>query len=638
MSVRVEMLIRGIIIFLALTVSLVFAESIKVDDKFSIINANSSVKIYKDANGTLRLNDIMNARSLGLKEEKQGSLSAVNSGVYWVCLEVENISNKSLEWVFSMPRANINGTLYFVYGDKWVETTAISDIYVFLNNPTIAYFVSTPPKEKAFLAIRLSFEEGWFLYSQFDIYSKERFLSDVLINTMIKSIGLGAVLILLIYNLFLFFSFRSKAYAWYCVYIFFVFLFILVNSGIGWEFVWKSSELISKNIFMIVYPFLFAAALQFTKEFLKTKDRFPFINRVLNVFLILFLISPLFLLFGFRANAAKVFSISSLAMSLLPVLGFYVWRLGYKEARFYTLAWSVWVIGMIAPMLIMLGVDISYDTVTMSGRLGLIFEAALLSFALADQINILRNERNEAVNKYESQRVMMDISSRQAQMGEMISAISHQWKQPLNIITLMIQNISMTLAESGAKTPQDVNENIASIKQVVGHMSSTIDDFKNFFSPSKRKTLFSPILMTHNILGMVGKQYEYVNMSFEIVGDEKLMVFGRENELKQVVLNLFNNAKDAFCSNNVKSRKIELRVEKEDEHILLTIKDSAGGIPKNILNNIFDQYFTTKGEEGTGIGLYICKKIIEESFCGKISAYNGKNGAIFVIELPAKSS
>jgi len=168
----------------------------------------------------------------------------------------------------------------------------------------------------------------------------------------------------------------------------------------------------------------------------------------------------------------------------------------------------------------------------------------------------------------------------------------------------------------------------------VGHISSTIDDFKNFFSPSKRKTLFSPISMVHNILSMVGKQYEYLNISFDIEGDAKLTVFGCENELKQAALNLFNNAKDAFCSNEIKNRKIEVKAQKDGDNVLLTIKDNAGGIPKDVICKIFDNYFTTKGEEGTGIGLYICKKIIEESFGGRINVYNGENGAIFCIMLP----
>ncbi|HRF56279.1 MAG TPA: HAMP domain-containing sensor histidine kinase, partial [Campylobacterales bacterium] len=370
------------------------------------------------------------------------------------------------------------------------------------------------------------------------------------------------------------------------------------------------------------------------KEFLKTKERFIRINKTLNIFLILFLTLPFLFTFGFRANAAKVFSLLSLVMFLLPVLGFYAWRLGYKEARFYTIAWSVWAAGMTAPILVIFGVDIAHDTATMSARLGLIFEATLLSFAISDQINILRNERNDAVNKYKSQRVMMEINSRQAQMGEMISAISHQWKQPLNLITITVQNISMTLDECDNQAPKEVYENIDSIKQVVGHMSSTIDDFKNFFSPSKRKTLFSPISMVHNILSMVGKQYEYLNISFDIEGDAKLTVFGRENELKQAALNLFNNAKDAFCSNEIKNRKIEVKAQKDGDNVLLTIKDNAGGIPKDVIGKIFDNYFTTKGEEGTGIGLYICKKIIEESFGGRINVYNGENGAIFCIMLP----
>jgi signal transduction histidine kinase len=281
-----------------------------------------------------------------------------------------------------------------------------------------------------------------------------------------------------------------------------------------------------------------------------------------------------------------------------------------------------------------LGIQLDHESITFSARAGLVFESILLSFALADQINILRNQKEEAIEKYESQRTLLELHSRQAQMGEMISAITHQWKQPLNLIMIMLKEIQMTSSKAGEKISQEIDAEISNMKSVILAMSSTMDDFKNFFSPSKKKIVFSPILTIQNILSMFGKEYSHAGITFEISGSQELRVLGKENELKQVLLNLFNNSKDAFYSHNIKNRKIVVKVEKENKFLLIYIKDNAGGISGDILGKIFEQHYTTKGDSGTGIGLYICKKIIEESFAGKITVKNIEGGVTFTIELP----
>jgi|GEM_PF-1714593 len=615
--------------------SLSFANSIEINEKLTEININNSVRVYKDSSGTLETKDIINAKALGIQEEKLNPISSMYAGVYWFCIDIENSSDKRIEWVFSIPKANAPGTIYFINQDGKEEKVTLSDSHVFLNYPAIAYTVTSQPKEKSILILKLSFKDGYFVFPQFDIVAKELFSKQTIINTMAKSMAFGAIAILFAYNLFLFFSFKTKAYGWYCLYMLLVALLFLGNSGIGYQFLWEESAFISKNIFAITYPLMFAAALQFSKEFLKTKERFLFLNKLLNIFSILFIVLLFVFILGFKIDAIKIFSISSLVMSLLPFLGLYTWQKGYKEARFYTFAWSAWAIGMTPLMLLMLGVDIQLETVVSSARIGIILESILLSFALADQINILRNQKDEAVAKYESQRALLEINSRQAQMGEMISAIIHQSKQPLNLLMLMLKEIQMIAAEYNNKIPKEINAVISNMEPVVMGMSSTMDDFKNFFSPSKNKTIFSPALTIQSILSMFGKQYEYDNIVFEVNESDKLVVIGKENELKQVLLNLFNNAKDAFCTNNIKDRKIEVTIKKEDASVVMLIKDNAGGIADNILNKVFEQHYTTKGDNGSGIGLYICKKIIEESFSGKINVKNTGNGVVFSIELPA---
>lgn len=290
---------------------------------------------------------------------------------------------------------------------------------------------------------------------------------------------------------------------------------------------------------------------------------------------------------------------------------------------------------MIAPTAAMLGADLGHDEAAMSARAGLMLEAVTLSFALGDRINILRKERDEALLQYESQKALTELHSRQAQMGEMMSVISHQWKQPLNLLSLTAQNVKYMLEEEKLSNKEEIFNEINSISSVINHMSSTMEDFKNFFSPSKIKRRFYVAPMMRNILEMTGKQYEHAGVVVNIDGDDKLSVYGKENELKQTILNLFNNAKDAFLEKGVKNAKISANVSlTEDGFVQIIVKDNAGGIPKEFLDKVFERYFTTKGEEGTGLGLYICKKIVEDSFGGKMSVQNADGGAEFRIFLP----
>jgi signal transduction histidine kinase len=170
---------------------------------------------------------------------------------------------------------------------------------------------------------------------------------------------------------------------------------------------------------------------------------------------------------------------------------------------------------------------------------------------------------------------------------------------------------------------------------IIQNMSSTLDDFRNFYSPTKLKKPFSPLVAINSTIKMVGKQYEHENIDIVIDGNEEIIVIGKENEFKQVVVNLFNNSRDAFIARGVVKRIINVYVTGNDSSVQVVISDNAGGIPADIIEHIFEQFYTTKGDNGNGIGLHLCKTIIENSFGGTIGVSNNESGAEFTITLPA---
>lgn len=238
------------------------------------------------------------------------------------------------------------------------------------------------------------------------------------------------------------------------------------------------------------------------------------------------------------------------------------------------------------------------------------------------------------VAKHKEQQQLLINQSKMADMGQMLSAIIHQWKQPLNVISLKAGNIGLINEDSEHPNPKldEIEEDIA---QQIKFMNQTINDFRSFFKPSKMKNIFSPEASIRKLLGMFYSVYSKHSITINIHKNEKFEVLGYENEFIQVILNLFNNSKDAFVERGVDDGVIECYFEVENDIGIIKIEDCAGGIDESLLpDKLFDRHITTKGEDGSGIGLNISKSIIERYENGSMMAENIEGGARFVIKLP----
>jgi len=213
----------------------------------------------------------------------------------------------------------------------------------------------------------------------------------------------------------------------------------------------------------------------------------------------------------------------------------------------------------------------------------------------------------------------------------MISMIAHQWRQPLNTLSTLIQSLILKY-KIGKIDDEYIEYFDKSSKNLIQNMSQTIDDFRNFFKPEKQKTEFILNEIILNILHMIDIPLKESNIKVEFIHHDNLKILGYPNEFGQVVLNIINNAKDAILEKNIKDGKIIIELRKDERGIFLTIGDNAGGIPSNIIDKIFDPYFSTKDEKnGTGLGLYMSKLIIEEHMDGVLKVSNKGKGANFTI-------
>ncbi len=240
----------------------------------------------------------------------------------------------------------------------------------------------------------------------------------------------------------------------------------------------------------------------------------------------------------------------------------------------------------------------------------------------------LENRIEKAIQENKEKDKMLQQQSKLASMGEMMENIAHQWRQPLNALGINIQNLEDDY-EDGLIDNKFLNNFVNKNMQIIRYMSNTIDDFRNFFKIDKVKSKFNIEETIRQVLTIQSATLKNQGIEVEIQGKD-FTVNGYESEFKQVVLNIINNAKDAIKEKQIKNGKISITIDKP----YVIIEDNAGGIPQEIIDRVFEPYFTTKEQgKGTGIGLYMSKMIIEQNMNGMLSVENTPTGAKFKIKL-----
>jgi PAS domain S-box-containing protein len=232
---------------------------------------------------------------------------------------------------------------------------------------------------------------------------------------------------------------------------------------------------------------------------------------------------------------------------------------------------------------------------------------------------------------------MMLLQSKHSAMGEMISMIAHQWRQPLSSVSTMVSRIK--LRNNMNKIDKEFLNNILDeMNEYIQYMSNTIDDFRNFFSVDTKKELTTLNEIVFTVYKMVDKSFCSQNINIEIKNTELSERLLFKNELIQILLNIINNAKDAFAEKNVENPVIQISFSEDEKYQNILIEDNAKGIDKKIIGNIFEPYFSTKTQKnGSGLGLYICKTILEKDNLGTIKVENKNDGAVFTIVINKES-
>lgn len=272
------------------------------------------------------------------------------------------------------------------------------------------------------------------------------------------------------------------------------------------------------------------------------------------------------------------------------------------------------------------------------------FGKRLNCIAGSKELDALKNVMNKMIDNLEckiqeeiyqrtNQEKLLMQQSKLAAMGNMLGNIAHQWRQPLSEINAILMELE-AISRYDKLNIDYLLKNIQDCYEVTEYMSTTINDFQNFFKPSKEKKMFHVDEVCTNAVSILSASLKFHNIELIFDINEDSQIFGYPREFSHAILNILSNSKDALVERKIQKPKIILNIKTGKKFTLIRIEDNAGGIDAEDIESIFEPYFTTKhSKQGTGIGLYMTKMIIEENMNGIITVQNSDKGALFTIKI-----
>ena len=427
---------------------------------------------------------------------------------------------------------------------------------------------------------------------------------------MVAVFSLGVIFSAMVYNFAFYFYIRNHQYLYYALAQFFVILSLVALESLQIYPFTEMYEFKSFYLLDISQTLMLIFSLLFIQEFFQTfkiEQLDKTIKIVISVALLDIFLS---LFFGHTIITKFVPTVIWIFFILSEVYR----QSQQRDVPFYfvMVGWHIVIITLVLELTYIIDpTAINFPFL----HVAFAFESMLLSFALSYKFKLIENEQK-------IQQSLLLQQSRLASMGEMISIIAHQWRQPLNFLSYSLMHIKQNCKNDKAslQTIKEANDQLQ-------YMSQTIENFRNFYNPSKAKSFFSIKNSCQNILKIVNPTLKPLGIKIELEVKEDFNFFANSNELEQVILNIINNAKDVLVERNILDGKIKIMVESSK----IIISDNGGGIDFKNRDKIFEPYFTTK-ENSDGIGLYIAKTIVENEMRGKLLLESDEVGSLFVIE------
>jgi len=428
-------------------------------------------------------------------------------------------------------------------------------------------------------------------------------LLDSSLYLVLSGVIIGFIIMTIFYNLAIFFYIKERTFLYYAIMQIFMTPIVTFHTKV---IPWDDFYYALFSIFASIFSILFA------RSFLQTKHYLPKIDIILKVYLLLLTLDLIPILFQNYSYVVD-YDLFGVCGLLYLLMGFLRARQGFYPAWFFLIGWTAFIGSLLYVEIVKNVKDLDSISIFL---LGPPTEAILLSVALAYSWKLMQKEKQE-------QQELLIHQSKLASMGEMIGNIAHQWKQPLTYLSYNFMNLR-AVSKRDLLNDEYLNKKLDKADVQLEFMSKTIDNFKDFYLPNKRKETFSIEQASLETLEIVSYEFEQKKIKVILEAKEDIVLESYKNEYKQVLLNLLTNAKDIFLQREVISPKITITINKN----YISVLDNAGGIPKEILHRIYEPYFTTK-KGNSGIGLYMSKMIVEKDMEGTLTVENSFGGALF---------
>lgn len=634
------------IFFFILTHTYLYATPYTLNDSSVIY-----LSYYEDKTSTKTLLDIENLPESSFTLLSSDAMTHFFSdSTFWYRVKIINNSSKRDKQILLLSAPWLNNVDFYLYSPKKNLTTFHQGI---LENFDVRF------RKDNKINIAYDFEPGISqLYMKvhtldpivvkLTILSMEEYFKSELSYQKYRGILFGIIIAMMIYNFTLFISTRRKLYGAYVLYLGFFVLMVASYNGYMYMYFLESSPLLNRGLIPIYMILYMSLGIIFAQNFLELKMNHIKLYKQSQKMIFFIIIIPL-ILYGigsYHYMIAGTILITTLFSGFMFYLGYVVWLKHHYWASYYLLATTAGSLGTLITALSVMSI-IEYNEFTYKGvEIGIVVDSLLLSIALAERMRIVDKEKFEIQkqinieiqkNKQKDERLI--AQSRMAQMGEMISIIAHQWRQPLGSISATCANIRVKLEldlldfSTKEKKEESVGffmEKLSNVNHYVQELTMTIDDFRNFYKPNRKKNTTNTKNIVEKSIAVIGSTLTNDGIEVSINYEELQEIVVHEHELMQVLLNILKNAHDNFLQKKVKDAQIIIEVKAKSIKII----DNGGGIDEEIISHIFDPYFSTKSEKnGTGLGLYMSKTIVEEHHQGVLLAKNVDNGVCFELSL-----
>lgn len=646
------MLVRALLL-LILTLKCSFASVMLTDTQKEY--ADFSISYLYDENSSLSLDQVVhlpftqtisNQFTLGYKD-----------GTAWFKITLENKSkNRDFILYFSEPFWN-DLTLFEPTGDGWIQHKNGLDISLKkrqIEDTNPVFLIHLHDGESKTYFIRGQTHNAQI--GEFKIYTDKEFFrpSRLKLNTFYLFYS-GVLFIIIILNFFLMLEMRERIYAYYIGYVlsFIVFISMFSSSYLILGFDGWNEGLHTVGSLVLAFMALFSS------EFLQLKTFFPKMHTLFKLFTASFFLFGILIYFNVHHSCFTFNLFSAVFLIILLILTVKTWIIGKIQTRYYLIALIIYMPTMALMVLTFNAVLENTDFTRYSFLFGALIEIIFFSLILASRFHVAKydkirlqkillaeKQKNQELLEREVERQQHEIQeknaillqqSKNAAMGEMISMIAHQWRQPLNTLALINQDLYFKY-QLGQCDKESFEHSHAQFDEHLQHMSKTIDDFRNYYNTDKNKEPENIGEIVKLAIRLSDVFLSYANITLEFVMSVDYTVYLSKNEMVQVLMNLIKNAHDAIVEHHLSEGKITITIQKSNRSVQLLICDNGGGISNDIKEKIFEPYFSTKSKNGTGLGLYMSKTIVEDQCNGSLRFHNTPTGVCFTITLPLAES